>query len=407
MQKLLFTALAVVLFLSSSAGGFQVSLQGQKQIGMGHVGVPMLFGASSIYFNPGALPMLDSTFSASLGMSTIFSKAYYQNETYNQTFESDNPVGTPFSAYANYILKERISIGLGVYTPFGSSVVWDDQWAGRYLIQKIQLRSFFIQPTVGYKVMDNLGIGVGFIWATGNVKINRAINLPVGDNTETVELSSGANGYGFNAGIYYDPMEQLHIGLSYKSGIKMEAKDGDVTMKVPASLNSNFPETNKFSTTLNLPGSVNFGIGYDLTDKITIAAEANWVNWDVYDSLVFDFETNTDGLEDSRNPRLYENTIAFRLGANYQHSEKLSVRLGAYYDPSPVQDEYFTPETPNMDNLGFTGGASYSPMKNLSIDVSLLYIYGLERESQYKPANFSGTYRTTAWVPGLGLSYNF
>ena len=48
-------------------------LQGQKQIGMAHIGVPFKLDASSIYFNPGALPIMDKQFSASVGFSPIFS----------------------------------------------------------------------------------------------------------------------------------------------------------------------------------------------------------------------------------------------------------------------------------------------------------------------------------------------
>ncbi len=385
-----------------------MALQGQKQIGMAHIGVPFKLDASSIYFNPGALPMLDNKFSASVGISPIFSNAAFQNSEYNYNYETDNSVGTPFSAYVNYIVGEKLSFGVGVYTPFGSSVKWDDNWAGRYLIQNIALKAFFIQPTVGYKISDNFGIGAGFIYSTGNVTINRALPLPVSDGTQTVELTGKAQGYGGNIGLYYDLNDNIHLGLTYKTQIAMEAKDGEVKMEnVPASLASDFPATNKFSTTLNLPGSVNFGIGYDVSEKLTLALEFNYVMWKAYDSLIIDFETNTDKLTDSHSPRLYENTLAFRIGAQYKLNDKLTPRVGFYYDPSPVQDDYFAPETPNMNNLGFTAGLSYLPTENLSIDLSFLYIYGMKRTSTYSPSNFGGDYKTNAIIPGIGLSYQF
>ena len=83
-------------------------------------------------------------------------------------------------------------------------------------------------------------------------------------------------------------------------------------------------------------------------------------------------------------------------------------RLGFYYDPSPIQDDYFSPETPNMDNLGFTAGLSYMPTERLSIDVSFLYIHGLKRTGvTYAPSNFGGDYKTSAVIPGIGLAYKF
>jgi long-chain fatty acid transport protein len=223
-----------------------------------------------------------------------------------------------------------------------------------------------------------------------------------------VELSGKAQGFGGNFGVYADFIEKLHIGLTYKTQIKMEAKDGEAKFSgIPSALSDFFPADNKFSTTLNLPGSVNFGAAYDVSEKLSIALEVNYVMWSAYDSLIFDFETNTDRLEDSRNPRLYENTVTVRLGAQYKLNEKLTPRVGFYYDPSPITDDYFAPETPNCNNLGFTGGLSYLAMEKLSIDVSFLYIHGLERSSSYLPSNFSGDYKTTAFVPGIGLTYQF
>lgn len=408
MKRLLSALVAGGFALSSFAGGFQVALQGQKQIGMGHIGAPFKLDAASIYFNPGALPMLETKFSGTLGVSPIFSSVAFQNEEYNYNSSTNNPVGTPFSAFANYIINEKISVGLGVYTPFGSSVVWDDDWAGRYLIQNIKLQAFFIQPTVGYKITDNIGIGAGFIYATGNVGINRAVPIPAGDGSSTVELTAGATGFGGNFGVYMDLIEKLHVGLTYKTNITMEAKGGDAKFKdIPASISSSFPADNKFDANLNLPGSVNLGLGYDLGEKLTLAAEFNYSFWSVYDSLNFDFETNTSSLEDSKNARLYENTLTIRLGAQYKLNEKLTPRVGFYYDPSPIQDEYFAPETPNCDNLGFTAGLSYAPTEKLSIDASFLYIVGLERTSQYSPSNFGGKYKSNGVVPGIGISYQF
>lgn len=405
-----FTLIAGAVFLSLSeilAGGFQVALQGQKQIGMGHIGVPLLLDASSIYFNPGALPMLNKTFSANVGASFITSNVAFQNQKNAYNASTENPMGTPLELYANYILKEKISVGLGVYTPFGSAVKWQDDWAGRYLIQSIQLRSIFIQPTVGYKVLDNLGIGVGFVYCTGNVGLKRALPVPVGNNTEVVELNGKATGIGANFGIHFSPIENLNLGLTFKTKIDMKAEGADATFTVPASLASNFPAANKFSTKLPLPGSVNFGASYALNEKLTLAMELNFVDWAAYDSLIFDFETNTAGLADSRNPRHYESTVAFRLGADYKVTDQISARAGAYYDPSPIPDNFFAPETPNANNIGLSCGGSYSPIEKLSVDVSFLYILGLERESYYSPANFGGNYKSAAVIPGIGLTYQF
>ena len=84
-------------------------------------------------------------------------------------------------------------------------------------------------------------------------------------------------------------------------------------------------------------------------------------------------------------------------------------RAGIYLDQSPVQDQYFSPETPNSDNLGFTAGLTAQINEKLAIDASILFIEGLERDSYYTNADgtFGGKYASRSFIPGIGLNYKF
>src|SRR5690606_41864346 len=58
---------------------------------------------------------------------------------------------------------DRLSFGLAVYTPYGSKVDWDQDWAGSHLVNNIDLKAFFIQPTASFKLTDNISVGAGLI----------------------------------------------------------------------------------------------------------------------------------------------------------------------------------------------------------------------------------------------------
>jgi len=187
----------------------------------------------------------------------------------------------------------------------------------------------------------------------------------------------------------------------------MDVKGGDATFVVPVSLSGNFPANNKVSTSLPLPSNLDFGMSYEVSDKLTLAFSINNVLWDAYDTLAFDFETNTAALPDSKGPRSYKNTVIYRIGAEYKTCSFFTFRVGGYYDPSPVNNMYFSPETPSLDNIGITAGFSIVPTKHLSIDMSFLYLMGKETSVTYAPDNFSGTYKARTYIPGFGLTYNF
>lgn len=404
MKKLLLPLLGILPLLSF-AGGFQVNLQGTKQTGMGHLGTSFHLGASSTYFNPAMMGLDEKKFSVEAGVNFITSSVQFQNSNTGMSEFTDNPTGTPFYLYATYKISDKFSAGLGVYTPFGSSVVWGDDWSGKHLIQDISLSAIFIQPTLSYNVSDKLRVGAGLAIVRGAFELNRALPVPIG-NSATANLKGDALAFGFNAGIHYDVNDKLSVGLTHRSKVNVELEEGEVDFTVDPSLASSFPD-GKFAATLPLPGTTTLGLAYMVTEKLLVSAEGSFVQWSDYKSLDFDFETNTSRLEDSKNARNYEDAMIFRVGAQYSPNEKLDFRAGFYYDQSPIQDEYFNPETPNSDNIGITAGLSGHIGERFGFDASFLYIIGTERESEYKPAGFGGTYASRSVITGVGFNYSF
>jgi long-chain fatty acid transport protein len=392
------------------AGGFQVNLQGQKQTGMGHIGTGVLSDASCVFFNPGGMTFLDSSTSIVGGCSFIIPRTQYLEAypgTYTENMEHN--MGTPFALYFSHRFKKlpKLAAGLAVYTPFGSRAQWPDDWKGQFIIREINLKTIFIQPTISYKVTDKVGIGLGFIYSTGEFSLRKGVPIQdlagsYGEGT----LEGKANGTGFNAGIYFEPIDALSIGFSYRSKVVVKVDEGASDFKVPGYLESYFPSTN-FSAELNLPQVVTAGVAYKISSKVRLAFELNYIGWSVYDSLRIDFKENTEKLDDISSARNYENVFIYRLGAEYKLNNTFTFRGGIYLDKSPVPDGYITPETPDADRIGLTTGFSYKPTARFSIDASLLYNETKERTSHNLETNFEGTFKTKTMVPGLGFEYIF
>ncbi len=389
------------------AEGYQVNLQHARNTGMGHVGTGFFGGPSAIHFNPGALGMMESKFEVSAGGSLIFGSNAYQSTVSTYSAKTENPTGTPFYAYLAGQVIPKLSVGLGVNTPYGNSLKWEDNWAGRYLIKDISMRSITFLPTVSYKINDMFSVGAGMLIGLNSVELSKAVPLGGSAGDGSINLTGKTTSYGFNAGLYAKINDKLSAGISYRSKTIAKLDEGDVKVTVPASVATMFPASANFKAELPFPSNLNLGVAYRPMDKLMVAVDFHLVGWSAYDSLNFDFEPNTAALQDSRNARKYENTIIFRIGAEYEVFKELTARCGFYYDQTPIQDDYFSPETPGANKLGFTGGASLNLFENFSIDMAFLYIYGLERESYYTPDNFGGKYHTTALIPNFGLSYKF
>lgn len=429
MRKLFSLSLMTLVSASMFAGGYRVSIQGQKQLAMGHTGVAVVNSAEVAFFNPAGMSFLDKKFNLSVGANALFAKTRFQNSTYNWQAGTDN-LGTPFSVYATYKIKDWVSVGLAVYTPYGSAVEWDKGWQGAHLVNNIDLKAIFVQPTVSFKIGDVFSVGGGPIYANGSVTFNRNVTPnPLLGNTNVNIEAKGITAWGYNVGFMFKPMKEITLGFDYRSEIIMEARGGDATYQrngaaaIPTTIvpgNVVFTD-GTFDADLPLPAEITAGISYKPCDKWLFAFDYNYTKWSVYDALNITIHNDSPTPVVSNNLRNYKNTSTYRLGAQYKATNKLTVRGGWYHDQSPVQDGYFAPETPRNDSNGYTGGLTYQVTDKLGIDLSFLYLHFDETDNSYdyyddpitpnvpgsEYTSFRGTYKSSVFSPGIGITYGF
>lgn len=406
---------------AAQAGGFQVTLAGQKNNGMGGVGTGLALDQAAMFYNPGALAMVRER-GVQVGVNGTFARQSFrpQYAQYGFDRELDNTVTTPFNAYAGFGPQEgKWKAGIAVYTPFGSKLDYQDNWEGRFSLTEIDLKSVFVQPTFSYAITDRLSVGAGLVvFAYGAVNLQR--DIPVQNargGYGHIELDGKADTkVGYNVGIYFKPVDKVSIGLSYRSHIDATVKGGDVTFSnLPASdlVASRFGAS-KFDVTLPLPATANLGIGVMPNDKLTIGFDVNYAEWSKYKQLEFTFDQPVNGATTSSSVRDYKNSFTFRLGGQYKVTDAFTARIGGSYDLSPVKDGYVTPETPDSDRIGGTLGVSYKFGEHFGVDVSSQFI-SLRKRTQTQAEleaagttdRVAGTYKTAIVIPGIGLSYTF
>jgi long-chain fatty acid transport protein len=387
--------------------GYQVNLQGQVQQGMGGAGSALINDAATAFFNPAGLSYLEKN-QVIVGMTPTFANTLFVQDSTNATGRSNSPVGTPFAVYANYKKEpdSKLGLGLGIYTPFGSTISYEDEWVGRFALTRLQLMSIFFQPSVSYAITDKLHVGAGFVYVYGKVQLQKDLPLQFADGSYgSATLSGTSNGFGFNAGVFYEPVRELSIAATYRSQVNMNLNSGDAVFDVPISLDEKFPD-GTFTSSLPLPWVATFSLGSRLNEKIQLVADLNYVGWNAYDTLGFDYENNTESLADTRSAREYKNTIAIRFGAQYSITEKLKARAGIAFAQSPVQEGYVTPETPDNNRLNYTVGLGYQINEHLIIDASCLFTH-IERTDTNLETNLSGTFITNVFSPGLSITFQY
>jgi long-chain fatty acid transport protein len=405
MKKIVIISLACLATNAATAGGYKIGLQGQKAIGMAHTGVGLSLDASSIYFNPGALVHTGNQ--VTFGVTGLVPRTQFIETATQVSVRSVNKTYTPLSLYASFKVSPKLAVGLGIYTPFGSGIKYPAGWAGRFVLTEINLTAINIQPTVSYKLHKNFSLGAGLVVSTGHVTLGRDIPALGATGYASGLLEGKAGGMGYNVGAFFKK-NKLSAGLTYHSLVNMEVKSGTATFSnIPLTASASFPASTAFNAKLPLPSEIAFGLGFQATSKLLLAADVNYTFWSVFDSLKFNYADKVNGSNTSVSPRLYEDAMALRIGAQYAYNNKLTLRAGAFTDATPVKDGYVNPELPDANKLGATCGITYKASPKVSIDASLLYEDVFKRTQTNLETGLSGTFHTKAIAPGIGISYNF
>jgi long-chain fatty acid transport protein len=406
MKRTLLFVFFCSVFLAVSAGGFQITLQGIRQQGMGHTGVSLLHGASNNFFNPGSCVFLKSKLQTSAAVNFVFGNAVYYDPLSDYTARTENHVSTPFSFYTNYKVLPKLSLGLAVYTPFGSALEWEKNWKGRFLIQKVDLKVVYIQPTLSYQLTEKLGVGAGLVLGVASINIVKDIPVTSANGRRSyADVEGHARATGVNAGVFYKVSDRVNIGASYRSGLKLDFRDGKTKFQVPFEVRDSFPRGNTFNATLPTPSVVNIGATVNVSSKLMVSGEVNFTQWSAYRDITVDFSKNTTVLEDIYQPRNYRNTNTYRLGVQYTRSCCFAVRAGLAYDHTPVRSDFYSPETPDSDRMIFSTGLSYDFDDHFAIDAAYTLVEGRQVKGTYSPEQFQGVYKFRANIISVGLSY--
>jgi long-chain fatty acid transport protein len=419
MKKHVLAASLLMSAMTTFGAGYQINLQGLRQLAMGGTGTAWPWDAATIFYNPGGLARLKGI-QAYVSVANIMPSTAFGNQANSgnvgTSVSSKERTFTPFNLYVGGPIQEdsRFAIGLGVYSVAGMGLSWDDNWLGKYLVESIDLQTLSFQPTISFRASDFISVGAGFVHTIGTFDFRQA--LPVHGSQDPFQgstydegnahLHSNAAGEGFNLGVQLRFNERLQMGLTYRSQINMDISGGTAIFNVPQSLRTQFPNTH-FDSQLPLPQVASIGIGYRPAENLTLQLDLNYTGWNSFDSLRLNFSDNTASLHNMHAPRHYRNTLTPRIGANYRISKIVSVMLGGAFDPSPVVNGFVSPDLPDADRAVVTGGVAVKPIRRFTILAAFEAMGSVKRAATYDAGNFNGTYKTAAFTPGIAVYYNF
>jgi long-chain fatty acid transport protein len=351
--------------------------------------------ASSIYWNPGAMPS-KSGLSILGGAAIIALKGDFTRDTSFRRYDADVPTEVVPHLFLNY-RSGRAAYGIGLYVPYGLTSQWRDDFPGRFSAKKASLQTIYIQPNISYQITDNWSIGGGPVIGHSTVELIQALDLSaqsplpgvtfgqlgIAKYTEfgRANLKGSAMAYGFDVGIHGKVGKDWQTGLRVLSQLSFNYDDADATFTqtltgivLPATLNAALPAGTQFDTLLakqfttggpltaqkvqtkiRHPAQIQVGVGYTGFENTTLSVDYAYVGWKSFNQLPVDFQ---GGAPDRVLQEDYNNTSSIRLGAERRYTGGKALRLGFAATASAAPPETVTPLLPEQDReLAMIGGA--------------------------------------------------
>ncbi len=383
--------------------GFQLNEHGARAVGIGGAFVAQASDPSAIYFNPAGLAFQQGV-NIYAGGTFIIPTHTYHNPTSGQETSTDDQLFFTPSAYGTYAVNSDLVVGLGVFTPYGLGTRWPSGWDGKYEALNSQLATFYINPTIAYKISSKLsiGIGVSYVYGTLDMSRNFAKPMPAYGLTITglVSMSGTADAWGFNAGVLYKPTEKLSLGASVRTLSRLnfsgDATYSDITPAAAAAFISN----GNGSVSIPLPANIYLGAAYELTNALTVEADLQFVGWSVYDALSMSLPTGPVVSEQN-----WDNTCIGRIGAEYKLNSAWTMRGGLAYDMTPQPKSTMMPMMPDADRFDISVGGGYKFNEHLYVDAA--YMLGLCVDRTSTLSDLPGEYNSTFSAISINLGYSF
>ena len=395
-------AVALVFFFAPDlhAAGTGLDVQSGRGTGMAAAVTGMIDDSSSIYYNPAGIAQ-GQIFDAQIGDSLIL-PSYELRTSSGTTTKNLTTLVPPFQAYVSGGITNHVSLGVGVFTPFGSIVRWPDDWVGRSIVTSSTLVTYDINPTIAYR-LGPIRLGLGLQIERGTVDLKKKI--ATGSEEASTELGADAWGGGANVGVQVDVVRQyLMLGAQYRSAVKLKFDGNAHFDNVPPELQGTLRDQ-AASTTLVTPDSAAFALASRPVRALVVDAEVVWSGWSKFHSIDIAFPDDASGSLRSSSflPKNWHDTVNYRIGAELGIGASWHVRAGVLYDPSPSPDRTLTPDIPDADRLNLAVGGSYSHSSGVGIDVGYQLIFLLKRSST--APELPGEFQGIANVLGISLRY--
>jgi long-chain fatty acid transport protein len=391
--------------VSAKAEGFRDATIGAFDLGRSGGRIAQVDDSTAVQNNPANLMELTNA-EALLAPSVIYDSVSFQSPS-GQSASTVHPLKALPNFFAALPLADnQVVLGLGVTVPYGLANQWDKSSSAfrpggtLYTAANFgKLTTFNINPSLAFKLAENLQIGVGLDVMWSDLEIRQFVS-PALPGVEAHGDGDGV-GVGGNLGLTWKLTDHQSLAFTYRSAMTVDYS-GSVRLENFTGTPSTF-----FNSQIKYPNILSLGYGIELTDTIRLESDVEWVQFSQFKNLGITTGTTPIGNLSQNIAENWHNTFTAGIGGDWKFADHWVLRGGYQYFESPVPDATFSPTIPDANQNVITLGIGWKGKHT-----SLEFAYGLDFyndriiTSNPNPA-LNGKYTFNVHLFSLAYRYTF
>lgn len=407
-------AIAGTLSSFSRAGGLALYEIGSPDVGAASAGFAARAGdPSTVFSNPAGLTLLPGT-QAMLGIQPMYGQVTFSvEETNNTGGNGENAIGIipAGSTFLSHQLDDHWSIGFGVFSYFGLTEKYDDDWAGRYFVQNASLVGLSLMPAVAYRVNDQLSLGAGLNAMMASFSTDVAVNnLAPGMSDGQLHVDDSDWGFGANLGVLYEFNKGTRVGVTYLSPVDLSFNADTKFYSLGPGLSGLLErrDLQSIGIDVTVPQMVMASVYHELDDQWAIMGNVGWQDWSEFGKV--DISVSSANPKSLTTNLDYQDTWHGALGVQYKPKPQWKLTTGVAYDSSMIKDSNRTVTLPVDAAWRWGIGTQYELNKAVTLGLAyeLVYFGDMSVDQAGGPlrGNISGTYEN-AMIHVVALTLNW
>lgn len=372
-----------VSVLNVSANGFRLASQDGFATARGEAFAATADNASAIYYNPAGITQITGNDLRS-GLYSIYVEPTFQPPDTQPNAGQTYDVGRHYNFIPQVFLTHTfenspVSVGLGIYAPYGGNIDWPQNTGFRSVATEGSLKYLRANPVIAFKLAPNLSIGGGVMVDYGKIDMEQGLLANQQPFANFFRFQGDGWTVGYNLGVLWQPVEQVSLGATFRSAttVTMDGHTEFQQQPVPA-LNSpvSFPAQADFT----FPLTAVFGISYRPTPKWNLEFDADYTDWSSFGTVTLHQGTLPPAvaavvLQDIPVTLDWQPSWMYEFGVTRYFDSGWHVSAGYVFNQTSVPDAYYTPLAADLDRHFFSVGTGYKG-KRFDCDVTYQFGYG-------------------------------